>query len=423
MLRSMFAGVSGLRGHQAMMDVIGNNISNVNTAGYKGGQVIFQDLLSQVLRGAGAPDATNGLGGTNPSQVGLGVRLGSVITSFSQGASQLTGRATDLSILGDGFFVLKNGGQTLYTRLGAFDFDTDGRLVTADGAITQGWLAANGVINTNAPVTDLQMPLGQTMPPVQTTSLSIGGNIPADAAVGTAITTSITTYDANGKAVPFTFTFTKTAADTWSVGLTAPDAGGTPQTIPGFPQVLTFNPTTGLPTAGLTAVTLNAALNTLLGTNFTAGTIAIDLGSAGDPDALLQFAGSNSMAALTQDGAAIGFLRSFSIGSDGVVTGVFSNGRTQPIGQIALATFTNPAGLEKSGSSSYTQSVNSGLPSVGSAGGGGRGTLSGGTLEMSNVDLAQEFTNLIVAQRGFQANSRVITSSDELLQDLVNLKR
>ena len=153
------------------------------------------------------------------------------------------------------------------------------------------------------------------------------------------------------------------------------------------------------------------------------GTIAVDFGAVGDATALRQFAGQSSVAALSQDGSALGTLQSFTIGQDGIVTGVFSNGRTRPIGQIALAAFSNASGLEKTGNSLYRASVNSGLPQVGQAGSGGRGTLAGSTLEMSNVDLAQEFTNLIIAQRGFQANSRVITASDELLQDLVNLKR
>jgi flagellar hook protein FlgE len=489
----MFAGVSGLRGNQVMMDVIGNNIANVNTTGYKASQVVFEDVLSQTMRGAGAP--TDALGGTNPLQVGLGVRVGGIVTTFTQGASQLTSRSTDLSILGDGFFVVRDGAQTLYTRLGAFSFDANGMLVTPDGWIVQGWLAVNGIIDANGPVTDLQMPLGQTMPPVQTTRLNLGGNLPASASPGTTLTTAITVYDASGRAVPFTFTFmldqgrqvtdavttagsstltsasatftaddvgrvvtgpgippgtvivsvvdattvtlsnaaTATAtgatvdfaalANTWRVSLTAPDTAGVYQTIPGFPQTLTFNPTTGQPIGALAPVSLDAALNTLLGTNFAPGSIMIDLGSTGNPDQLLQFSGPPSLAALSQDGAGIGFLRSFSISDGGVVSGVFSNGRTQAIAQIALASFNNPVGLEKVGGSAYRETVNSGLAQIGVPGTGGRGALSAGTLEMSNVDLAQEFTNLIVAQRGFQANSRVITASDELLQELVNLKR
>jgi flagellar hook protein FlgE len=494
MLRSMFSAVSGLRAHQTMMDVIGNNIANVNTAGYKSGQVVFEDLLSQILSGANAPAAN--LGGTNPNQVGLGVRLGSIVTSFVQGASQETGRNTDMSIQGDGFFLTRNEGQNLFTRLGSFSFDADGRLVTPDGGIVQGWVAQGGGVNLNAPTADMRIPLGQILPPSQTNTVKLGGNIPADAAPGTVLTTAPTVYDAQGTAIPITFTFTKSAAlsfadgvtttgsttltsatanftaadvgkaisgagipagttiqsvtngttivlsqaatataagvavsanplpNSWSVGATAPDVNGTTQSLTEFnpPFVMTFNALTGLPNAPLPTID-SAALGTLLGRSFNPGTISMDLGKAGDPDALQQFAGSNSFATLSQDGSAVGFLRSFSIANDGLITGVFSNGKTEALGQIALATFNNPAGLQKVGNSSYQSTFNSGLPQIGVAGSGGRGTLSGGTLEMSNVDLAQEFTNLIVAQRGFEANSKVITASDELLQDLVNLKR
>ncbi|HEX4776252.1 MAG TPA: flagellar hook protein FlgE [Acidimicrobiia bacterium] len=497
MLRSMFSGVSGLRASQTLMDVIGNDIANVNTAGYKSSSVVFQDLLSQLLSGAGAPQ--NGVGGTNPAQVGLGVKVGSITTNFAQGASQLTGRSTDLSIQGDGFFAVRNGPQMLYTRLGAFSFDANGSLVTPDGSIVQGWLANNGVIDTNAPTGDIRMPLGQTLPPQETKNLTIGGNLPADAPAGTALTTGITVYDTQGKAVKITFTLTKaanrtvldgsttsgsttftsatanfTAADVgkaitgagipagttiasvtngttvvlsnaatataagvqtaiatdgnvWDVSATAPDANpaNPPVNLYGTLPSLVFDQNTGLPTNGAAAmppITFTAAMNAAMGTNFTAP-LAVGVGTAGAPDALVQFAGANSFAALSQDGSAIGSLRSFSISNDGVVTGVFSNGRSQALGQVALATFNNPSGLEKAGDSMYRQSSDSGLPQVGTAASGGRGTLSSGTLEMSNVDLAQEFTQLIVAQRGFQANAKVITTSDEMLQDLVNLKR
>jgi flagellar hook protein FlgE len=414
MLRSMFSGVSGLRTHQVMMDVIGNNIANVNTAGYKSGSVVFQDLLSQLLRGAGGP--VPGLGGTNPAQVGLGVRLAGITTSFGQGALQLTGRSTDMAIQGDGFFVTELGGQQLYTRAGAFSFDTEGKLVTADGAVAQGWAADPlGNIDKNQPLTDLKMPLGQTLAPVQTQNLKLGGNLPADAAVGATVTSSIKVYDAQGTQISVTFQFTKTAADQWSVQAESPDATGTLQPV-GAPAALAFDPDTGALTAppGYTITPPGV---------WDANGIAIDFGTAAAPDALSQFSGTTSVAALSQDGSALGTLQSFSIGQDGVVTGVFSNGRTQAIGQLALASFNNPAGLEKAGGAAFRATANSGLAQIGSAGSGGRGLISGGMLEMSNVDLAQEFTNLIVAQRGFQANSRVITASDELLQDLVNLKR
>lgn len=414
MLRSMFSGVSGLRTHQVMMDVIGNNIANVNTAGYKSGSVVFQDLLSQLLRGAGGP--VPGLGGTNPAQVGLGVRLAGISTSFGQGALQLTGRSTDLAIQGDGFFVTSLGTQQLFTRAGAFSFDTEGKLVTADGAVAQGWVADPlGGIDRNAPLADLKMPLGQVLAPVQSQTVTLGGNLPADAAVGDTITSSIKVYDAQGTQVTLTFQFTKTASDQWSVQAMSPDATGTLQPV-GAPATMPFDPTTGqLSPAPTYSVTPPGVWD--------ANGISVNFGTVGATDAVSQYSGTTSIAALSQDGSALGTLQSFSIGQDGVVTGVFSNGRTQSIGQLALASFNNPAGLEKAGGASFRATANSGLAQIGAAGSGGRGLISGGMLEMSNVDLAQEFTNLIVAQRGFQANSRVITASDELLQDLVNLKR
>jgi flagellar hook protein FlgE len=422
MLRSMFSGVSGLRSHQTMMDVIGNNIANVNTVGYKAATVVFQDLLSQAIRGAGVPDgAADGAGGTNPAQVGLGVTITGIANNFTQGASQLTGRSTDLSIQGDGFFVVRDNGQQLYTRAGSLNFDALGRLTTADGSILQGWTAdAAGVINPNAAVGDLSMPLGQSTAPQITENVRLGGNLPADAAVGTQIVTSLTVYDVQGSPIDATFTFEKTAADAWTLTATMPDQTTSAPVTVGTVNLVwdpTATPPAFTPAPALT-LTPTAATGSWAG-----GTVAVDFGAATDATALRQFSGQSSVAAISQDGSALGTLQSFTIGQDGVVTGVFSNGRTRPIGQIALAAFSNSSGLEKTGSSLYRASVNSGLPQVGQAGSGGRGVLAGSTLEMSNVDLAQEFTNLIIAQRGFQANSRVITASDELLQDLVNLKR
>lgn len=423
MLRSMFSSVSGLRSHQLMMDVIGNNIANVNTAGFKTSQVIFQDLLSQLVRGAASPQQA--LGGVNPAQVGLGVRVGGVQTSFAQGASQLTNRATDMSILGDGFFVMKAAGETVYSRLGAFTFDNDGRLVGPTGAIVQGWNAVNGAIDTNAPVQNLAFPLGQILPPTQATSIRIGGNIPSDVPIGTSTSTSITIYDAQGSAVPVNFNFTKTATNTWSLGITATDVNGVSQNVDEYdPAVsITFDPVTGLPTTPFPTIDADV-LGTLLGRTFANGTtLTIDPGDNTKGDALRQYAGTNSLAGISQNGSQVGFLRSFSVGENGIVTGLFSNGKVQQLAQIAVANFNNPGGLEKAGDSAFRQTLNSGLPQIGSAASGGRGTISGGTLEMSNVDLAQEFSQLIVSQRGFQANSRVITAADEILQDLVNLRR
>ena len=410
MLRSLFAAVSGLRAHQTMMDVVGNNIANVNTAGYKSTQTVFEDTLSQVLRSAGSPQGT--IGGTNPAQVGLGTSVGGIATNFSQGAIQMTGRPTDAAIQGDGFFVVSKDNQTLYSRAGAFSFDANGNLVNPDGAVVQGWMAKNGVIDTNGPLTAMKLPTGQTLAPTATSTVDLGGNLPSDAATGTAITASITTYDQQGSAIPVTFTFTKTAADTWTVDADMPTTTGgtetTTQTLTWDPVAQTFSPAT-------------MSLSPTSAVGVFGSPLTVNLGTAAEP--MTQYAGTNSIAALSQDGSGMGSMQSFTMSPDGTLIGVFSNGLKQAIGRLAVATFNNPPGLEKVGGSLYQDTVNSGVAAVGTAGNGGRGTLSSGTLEMSNVDLAQEFTNLIIAQRGFQANSRVVTSSDEILQDLVNMKR
>jgi len=394
MLRSLFSGITGLRAHQTMMDVVGNNIANVNTVGYKSSNVVFEDTLSQLVHSATAPQA--GSGGINPAQVGLGVKVGSITANFNQGATQLTGRSTDAMIQGDGFFVVNDGTQDLYTRAGAFNLDAAGHLTTADGAIVQGWMSVGGVINANASPTGIQLPIGTLLAPTATTAMALGGNIPSTAAVGTALVTSVTTYDGQGNPVPVTSTFTKTGADAWTMALT----GAVPAST-----AITFNPATGaLVTASPIAVTIGG------------NPLSVDITQ------LTQYGQGNTLATLSQNGAAMGTLQGFTLAPDGQLIGVFSNGLKQPLAQIAMASFNNPGGLEKVGSSSFRASGNSGDPQIGAAGANGRGSLTGGALESSNVDLAAEFTNLIVAQRGFQANSRVITASDQILQDLVNLK-
>lgn len=422
MLRSLFSGITGLRSHQTMMDVVGNNIANVNSVGYKSSNVIFEDTLSQLMRAAGSPQGTNG--GINPAQVGLGVKVAGISTNFSQGAAQLTGRSTDLMIQGDGFFVVKDAGQTLYTRAGAFSLDAMGRLTTPDGAIVQGWSAVNGVINTNATADNVQLPIGTLLPPTATGTIKIGGNVPAGTADYDATTktptlvTTITAYDSQGNAVPVTMTLSAGTADaqgrTWTVVATMPDpAGGNPIELTGATNTVHFLPDGTLDPANPASGTIDLTPPT----GSTMQPITLDV------KGLTQFGGANTLASLEQNGSGMGTLQGFTISPDGTLIGVFSNGLKQPLAQIAMASFNNPPGLEKVGNSSYRDTVNSGTPQVGVSGNGGRGLISGGALEMSNVDLAAEFTQLIVSQRGFQANSRVITASDEILQDLVNLKR
>ena len=404
MLRSLFSGISGLRSHQTMLDVTGNNIANVNTTGFKSSQTQFQDALSQVVQNASGAQA--GTGGTNPAQVGLGVRVAGVTTNFTQGASQLTGRSTDMMIQGDGFFAVRKGTDTFYTRAGGFDFDATGHMVLpGEGALVQGWAAVNGVIDTNGPLTDLKVPAGTLMGAVATTSATYGGNLQSDAAVGTVIQRAVTAYDSTGVERQISMTLTK-AASGWT--MSASDGTAT------YPAA----PATSIPLVFTAAGALDPAASGLTGTgSFALGAVTVDMSK------VTGFAGVQTIAASTQDGHSAGTLQAFSLGADGTITGSFSNGLKQAIGRIALASFTNPAGLEKAGGSLFRTTVNSGNAQVGAAGTGGRGGLAGGALEMSNVDLSSEFTNLIIAQRGFQANSRVITTSDEVLQELVNLKR
>lgn len=407
MLRSLFSGISGLRAHQQMMDVTSNNIANVNTVGFKSSQVVFQDTLSQMMRAAGAPQ--QGQGGTNPAQVGLGVRLGAINTSFIQGSAQTTGRATDVMISGDGFFVVNSVNEQLYTRAGAFNFDAEGKLVTPTGAAVQGWPAVNGDVNTNAPIGDIRLPMGTLIAPNATRNMVIAGNLPADAPVNTTIPRSIKTYDVQGNVVTLTTTFTLTAG-----GWEAVVSDGT---TPSAATPLTFLPNGQISQPTYTDANGDTKIGLLYDPDGDGIGVEVDLAG------LTEYTGNTTVSPLSQNGSPAATLQSFSINPDGQLVGVFSNGNKQTVAQLALANFNNPPGLEKVGDSLYRFTVNSGLAQVGVAGTVGLGTLQSGAVEMSNVDLAQEFTNLIVAQRGFQANSKVISTSDDVLQELVNLKR
>jgi len=407
MLRSLFAGVSGLRSHQVRMDVIGNNIANVNTVGFKAGRVNFAEMLSQTIRGAQAPSEARG--GMNPVQVGLGVQVGSVDTLFTQGNLQYTGVLTDLAIQGDGFLVVGDGLRRFYTRDGALVLDSRGGLVHAStGLRLMGWQANEaGEVDTSGELVPLRIPVGTEIPPKATENVIFGGNLDAATDVDGTWTTTITVYDSLGNAIELRLVFTKTDANRWDWQLFYGDeevASGS----------LEFDET-GKLTSPAEPEEVTVDLPDELG--------SADLELKLDFSQLTQYAAPSTATLRSQDGYPSGSLESFAIDGNGVITGLYSNGRTQVVGQVALALFTNPGGLLKAGNNLYAESANSGPPAIGAAGTGGRGTLVAGALEMSNVDLAQEFTNMITAQRGFQANARVITTSDELLQELISLRR
>jgi flagellar hook protein FlgE len=408
MLRSLFSGISGLRAHQQMMDVTGNNISNVNTTGYKSSQTVFQDTLSQMVNAAGAPQ--NQSGGTNPAQVGLGVRLASINANFGQGAAQTTGKSSDMMIQGDGFFVVKSGGESLYTRAGSFTFDANGSLTTPTGQIVQGWGAdIDGNVNTAGAPGDIKLPIGISLKPEPTTTFTLTGNLSFEAPANATSTKTIpiSVIDANGISSTLKVDMIKTGTPGTPWRLSVPD--------PTDPTDPTKNQTYDIPfnagrAVGQPAGGQPTSIVTLHG-------FKIDIKD------ITHYAGNTEPRVSNSDGSGAGILSSYTVSNTGQIVGVFSNGLKQTLGQLALANFNNVNGLEKIGDSMFRSTVNSGLAQVGAAGSAGLGLITSGALEMSNVDLAQEFTNLVIAQRGFQANSRIITTSDEILQELVNLKR
>lgn len=487
MMRSLYSGVSGLKNHQTRMDVVGNNISNVNTTGFKSSRVTFSDTLSQTLSGASAP--TENRGGTNPKQIGLGSATSAIDTLFTDGSVQSTGVNTDLCLSGNGLFIVKDGNLSYYTRNGNFKFDKEGYYVNSDGLKVQGWSATTpgDAINTNGQPSEICIPAGKTMAASATTKATFSSNLNAAEPMIESIT--ITTVDGQTETI-------NTAKQTFKVGDKYTPAGGTESPI----ASLTLNMTDGTNTTetegsftvgyskpkttiatvhdslgnshnvviymtktgadktgstwqmsladvkadGTSTATLKdsngnnidlkmpktevkfnvnggydkgSGTTTLTLTNGAVGTQTVAL----DFTALTQYAGS-STAFATTDGNAAGTLKSVSIDSSGVITGTYTNGLNVQEAQVAIAQFNNASGLTKTGNSLYTESNNSGTPNIGTISDLGC-TVTPSSLEMSNVDMASELTDMIVTQRGYQSNSKIITVSDELLETLINMKR
>lgn len=415
MLRSLFAGVSGLRNHQVKIDVIGNNISNVNTHGYKSSRVTFEEGFAQILQGASRPPTQGGdvSGGVNPVQVGLGTNVSSIDLLFTQGNLEATGVKTDLAIQGDSFFVVSDGTRTFYTRFGNFQLDANGRMVVStNGFVAQGRLAEDGELTEE--IQDIRLPFGQKAAAQRTTEVSFAGNLDAEAEVGDERETTITVFDAMGAKNEMKVTFTKASATEWDYQIEVSD--GT--VVSGDSGTLTFDETGRLTTpipSDPFVFTPDSGADDV--------EVELGFGEEGALEGLTQFASPSTAVLKDQDGFTMGDLERFSIDETGTITGAFTNGTTQVLGQLTLADFNNPSGLIRTGDNMFQVSANSGSPVLGFAGEGSQSTITSGALEMSNVDLAQEFTQMITAQRGFQSNARVITTSDEMLQELVQIKR
>jgi flagellar hook protein FlgE len=418
---SFSASLSGLNANQQKLAVIGNNLANINTIAFKASTVSFSDLVSQSVGGPGA----------NPAQIGLGVAVGSITPTFTQGSIENTGISTHVAIQGPGFFVVGDSGSRAYTRAGNFSFDANGVLVTFDGQPVQGYSTPDpvtGLIQTSGQPTAIIIPPGVLRPPVATTLFSTTSNLDAGAPVGATFTTSVQTYDALGDPHVLSIVYEKTAVGAWDYTISVDGAdvtGGTPGTA----EVLATGSVEFGPDGLLTDVDGAAAADvTITSPAWANGAAPTDfvwdlVGADGTPS-VTGYSSASATSSITQNGVEPGAVSSIiSIDNEGRLLASFGLGRTVTVAQIALATFNNPQGLVKLGTNLWSESEAAGNPSIGTAGTGGRGTLIGSALEQSNVDIAQEFTQMILAQRGYQANSKSITVADELLLETLNLKR
>jgi flagellar hook protein FlgE len=417
---SFSTSLSGLNANAQKLSVIGNNLANINTIAFKSSVVNFSDLVSQSVGGSSS----------NPMQVGLGVTTGSIAPNFSQGGMANTGVPTNVAIQGAGFFVVGDQNHRSYTRAGDFSFDSTGMLVPADGQPVQGFTATDpitGQIVTTGQPGSVIVPPGVLRAPTATTQFSTSSNLDVNAAIDDPFTASVQIYDSLGAAHVATVTYTNTAPGAWDYSVTVPalDVGGLVTDPPteivagsvSFDAFGKLDLVDGVAAADV-VITGPAWANGADPTDIT-----WDLVSAVGVGSLTGFQAPSQTSSKTQNGAGAGTVDSISINAAGQIVATFGAGKTVAVGQLSLANFNNPQGLVKLGANAFGESAAAGSANIGVAGTGGRGTLIGSNLEQSNVDVAQEFTQMILAQRGYQANSKSITTLDEVLVDTLNLKR
>ena len=417
MIGSLFAGMVGLNVNSTSMTVLGDNIANVNTTAFKSNRSSFANILA------------SSLGGSVTSDVGRGVQFQGTTPMWTQGTIENTNNPTDMAINGSGFFVLQDGdGANFYSRAGEFHFDRNGNLVSLGGLYVQGY----EVTGTNpdgslllGPLSNINVPGGSASPPSATSTVSADVNLDADAATGSTYQTTLTIYDSLGSAIPMTIAFTKAAlSNEWTFDVLLP--AGTTTNGNGPPDVLINDNTLSFNSSGVLQGGIDRTIDISNLSNL-ASPLHIDWGlfdatgaSNGD---LTQYASPSSTSFQSQDGYPSGTLRTVDVNEFGVVTGSYSNGQLTPLFQLTMADFPSYYGLTKMGKNLYVESLESGPALFGTPQSGRLGSISTSSIEMSNVDLAQEFVKMITTQRAFQANSRVITTSDEILNELINLKR
>ena len=415
--------LSGLTASSSELSTVANNLANLNTIGYKDQQVQFSDLFYDNLGTDGAGD---------PIQQGAGATVSSVSSNFTEGNVTSTGVSTDVAINGNGFFVVQANGVQSFTRAGNFEVGSDNLLETTDGQQVLGYEATNGVVSTSSGLGPLALGAGTISPASTTSTVQITSNLSASDANNSSYSTNVTVYDSLGASHNITFTFTKNGTNSWNYSVTIPAADITPAagTTLTNPVVLTSGSLTFDGNGNL--INPTSANGSIAISTTSAGTMADgakdlsfnwDLYTTNGTGLLTQTAAADGTSSVQQDGTSSGTLEKFSIGSDGTITGSFSNGKTEVIGQIALASFADVQGLSHVGNNDYEPTLASGQATTGAPGTGGLGTLSGGAVEDSNVDIATEFANLIVAQRSYEANARVVTTFDQVTQDTINIKQ
>jgi flagellar hook protein FlgE len=411
--------LSALTADTTAINVVGNNLANLNTTGFKASEIDFSTLMAQSL----------GVGSSN-GQVGMGVAQVDAVQNFTQGSMTNTNGPLDCALQGSGFFVVTDSSNNqLYTRDGSFQLDASGNLLTATGQNVQGWTAVDGVVDTNGAIGNITVPVGSVVPPVATANMSMDINLNSQAVTGAAsgtFTAPIQVYDSQGTAHTLSVTFTQSAANNWGYTVTIPatDVGQTGDPVSLATGTLTFDgngnlssPAAATPPAPNTPVAITTSSLTdqaTLNVNWNL------FNSAGTPT-ITQYAQTSAMSNPTQDGNAPGQVSNVAIQNGGLMVATYTNGQQMTLGQLAVASIANPTSLLQVGDNNLQASAATAQAALGAAGAGGRGTIVGGSLEASTTDMASQFTQLLTFERSYQAASRVISTDDQLLQETVNL--
>ena len=420
--------LSGLTAAQGQLQSVSNNLANINTDGYKDQTLTFADVFSQ-------NGITNGSG--DPVQTGSGVTISSTDANFTEGSLNATGTTSNMALSGNGFFVTQSAsGLPDYTRAGDFTTNKAGQITTPSGELLLGYPATNGVVNTAATLQPLQVGTGVTSPAVASTTFNISANLNASSVVGDTASSTLPVFDSLGASHTLSVTYTMTAPNTWSYAVTIPSAdlipapaGATTTVASGTLNfsssgVLTSTLPTGgaapvAPSSGITLTVPPAAVAPAVQTAFVDGAATMpltwNLVTAGSPT-ISQTSTASATSATSTNGFASGTLQTYAVQPDGTINGTFSSGQTLALGQVAVASFANNQGLVAIGNNNYQATAASGPSVVGLAGTGGRGTVIGGSVEQSNVNIATEFSKLIVAQQAYSANAKTITTFNQVSQ-------